>query len=206
VVRRWLLPLCGLAWIAAVAAGTAMLANYAAREGHAAPPGDWPAETAIGLAPDRPTLVVFAHPQCPCSRASIGELARLLNACGDRVAVRVAFLKPEGFDDEWVRSDLWESAAAIPGVTVFSDDGGAESRRFGAFTSGQALLYDADGHILFRGGITHSRGHEGDNAGSRAIADLVAGRPAEAARAPVFGCSLGDGPAEAGGAGAAWQR
>ena len=41
----------------------------------------------------------------------------------------------------------------------------ARRQRFGAETSGQTLLYDRDGRLLFSGGTTGSRGHDGDNAG-----------------------------------------
>ena len=56
-------------------------------------------------------------------------------------------------------------------------------------TSGHALLFDRDGRLLFRGGITPARGHEGDNFGASAIAARLAGRPARA-EAPVFGCPI----------------
>ena len=56
-------------------------------------------------------------------------------------------------------------------------------------TSGHALLFDRDGHLLFSGGITPARGHEGDNFGASAIAARLAGRPAPA-ETPVFGCPI----------------
>jgi hypothetical protein len=78
---------------------------------------------------------------------------------------------------------------------VVADDGGVESQRFGALSSGQALLYGADGRLLFAGGITESRGHQGDNAGESAIAALVlgAGRSGQSSSTPVYGCPLFDG-------------
>ena len=114
--------------------------------------------------------------------------------CDGRLATAVLMLRPAGMPDDWVHTDLWSSAAAIPGVSVLADDEGAEARRFGAATSGQALLYSADGQLLFAGGITESRGHSGDNAGRSAIESLVLGsqtipttRPA---LTPVYGCPL----------------
>jgi hypothetical protein len=45
--------------------------------------------------------------------------------------------------------------------------------------------------LLFSGGITPARGHEGDSAGSDAIVELVKGRiPSNVIREPVFGCTL----------------
>jgi hypothetical protein len=137
-------------------------------------------------------LVLFAHPHCPCSRATIGELAKLMTDCRGKLTATVLMLRPAGVQDGWERTDLWDSAAAIPGVSVVSDAGGTESRRFGAVTSGQVLLFAPDGRLLFSGGITESRGHRGDNAGRSAVAALVlgTGRAAQPVFAPVYGCPL----------------
>jgi hypothetical protein len=43
---------------------------------------------------------------------------------------------------------------------------------------------------LFKGGITASRGHSGDNLGRDAVIDLVTSGVASASSTPVFGCSL----------------
>ena len=111
------------------------------------------------------------------------------------------FLKPEGFADGWEQTDSWRVAAALSGVTAVRDDSGREASQFGGATSGQTLLYDADGTLLFSGGITSARGHAGDNAGrSQLVSLLNRGRSARAAlfetRRPdrdatsVFGCPL----------------
>ena len=81
-------------------------------------------------------------------------------------------------------------AAAIPGAQVLRDAGGVEAARFQAATSGQTLLYSAEGDLLFNGGITSARGHAGDNFGKSAIISLVNGGRAEHAETPVFGCTL----------------
>ena len=100
------------------------------------------------------------------------------------------FLKPEGFSDEWAKSDLWRTAAALPDVTVVRDDDGIEARRFGASTSGQTLLYDDAGTLLFTGGITGARAHQGDNDGRRAIVALLNRKSPARTATKVFGCSL----------------
>jgi hypothetical protein len=135
---------------------------------------------------------MLVHPHCPCSRASIGELALIMAQSQGRLAAYILFLKPEGFADHWEKTDLWQSAAAIPGVKPIADQDGVEARRFHATTSGQTVLYDAEGRLLFSGGITIARGHAGDNAGRSAIVSLVNTRIAEQAETPVFGCPLFD--------------
>ena len=178
-------------WLCAVSAGLWILWGYENAPGaRAEPPQHWPAGSQIHRAPHQATLVMLAHPHCPCSRASLGELASIMAHTQGRLSAYVLFLKPVGFAADWEQTDLWQSSARIPGVTALSDDGGAEARRFHAATSGQALLYDAEGHLLFSGGITGSRGHSGDNAGRTAIVSLVNRGAAERAETFVFGCPL----------------
>jgi hypothetical protein len=102
----------------------------------------------------------------------------------------VLFVKPSDFPDGWEKTDLLAGAAAIPGVTVVRDDEGVEAGRFRAATSGQTMLYDAAGKLLFSGGITSARGHEGDNAGRAAVVSLLTTGEAGREGTPVFGCPL----------------
>ena len=184
------ITVCAL-WLLAVGAGFAVVLNYQNAGGRAGEaPTRWPKAALVVLDQDRFTLVMFIHPQCPCTRASIGELNHLLAQCSGRVATQVWFFKPGRFLSDWTRTDLWRSAAAIPGVTVREDVDGAQARLFGAETSGHVLLYDKQGQLLFHGGITGGRGHAGGNAGESAILALTAGGQATVAQTPVYGCSL----------------
>ncbi|HYH83994.1 MAG TPA: hypothetical protein VEX60_00840 [Pyrinomonadaceae bacterium] len=174
-----------------VGVGTAFLWNYESRPGLAAAASDsWPTDSRIQRAADRATLVMLAHPRCPCTRASIGELSRLMTQARGRLTAYVIFVKPPNFSDGWEQTDLLTSAAAIPGVTIVRDDGGVEASRFHAATSGQTILYDSEGKLLFSGGITSARGHAGDNAGRTAIVSLLTTGGAEQGETPVFGCPL----------------
>jgi hypothetical protein len=139
-----------------------------------------------------------AHPQCTCTRASIENLAEVLAHAPKPPKTYVIFLRPTVFEAGWEQTDLWHSAAAIPGAIVLRDDDGAEARRFGAETSGQTLLYDRGGSLMFNGGVTGSRGHAGENAGETALLALLTKGQAERRAADVFGCPLfapGDRPA-----------
>jgi hypothetical protein len=178
-------------WLAAAASGLAVLWAYDNAPGEGATaPAAWPAGAAIARAHDRPTLVMLAHPQCTCTRASLAELAEALARATVRPKTYVLFLKPEGFSEEWAKSDLWRTAAALPDVTVILDDKGIEALRFGVSTSGQALLYDNAGALLFAGGITGARAHQGDNDGRRSIVALLNRQTPPRKATSVFGCSL----------------
>jgi hypothetical protein len=181
-------------WLGVAAAGGWWLHAYESAPGPAqVTSGSWPSDTSLAQDKDRPNLVIFAHPQCPCTRATIEELNHLLARCAGTLACTVVFLQPSSAPSEWVKSGLWKSAAAIPGVTVAADPNGAEAHRFGAETSGLALLYDRQGKLVFHGGITATRGHAGDNLGVDTILSLVRGEKAPTSQTPVFGCSLLDG-------------
>ena len=133
---------------------------------------------------------MLAHPHCPCTAASVGELAQIMARLQGKVAAYVLFVKPKEAGRDWDDTSLRRSAEAIPGVNVVFDPDGVEARRFGAETSGHTLLFAADGRLLFSGGITASRGHAGDNAGERAIVALVNNQTPARTQTLVFGCSL----------------
>jgi hypothetical protein len=181
-------------WLPAVAYGINVMWSYAATPGHPAePPRFWPA-TAIKRGAAHATLLVFAHPQCECTRATLGELAILMAQANGRLDTDVFFYLPRGKDSTWARTDLWRTASAIPGVHAFEDPDAVMAKQFGVFTSGQTLLYSSDGLLLFKGGITAFRGHSGDNAGRSAVTALIRGTVPSMNDPPlvtrVFGCSL----------------
>jgi hypothetical protein len=195
VDRRVVVAACIVVWFAVVCAGLAALANHAHRPGTAGdPPGRWPASSRLEPVAGRATLVVGLHPGCPCSRATLEELDRLMARTDGRATVHALVFKPSTFGDDWEKTDIWRRAAAIPGVTVVRDDDGIEAARFGATTSGHVVVYDADGRLAFSGGITSARGHAGDSVGSDSIAVLLAGNGGSqiSHRTAVFGCALED--------------
>ena len=189
-IQIWGTAVVAIGWCAGIAFGLRGLLNYESAPGAVANvPKTWPA-SGVSLAADGLTLVMLAHPHCPCTRASVGELAEVMARVEGKAKAYVLFAKPEGSGADWDDTSLRRSAAAIPGVTVLSDTDGVEASRFGAETSGHTLLFAPDGRLLFSGGITLSRGHAGDNAGAAAIVSLVHSHKAEHSTTFVFGCSL----------------
>jgi hypothetical protein len=192
---RWkgkaILVAAALLWVPAVGFGVQELLHYSNTPGPlAAPPFDWPHGAGVRPEPGRATLMVFAHPQCPCSRATIGELALIMAQYREKLAAYVVFYSPRSQGNDWARSGLWRDAASIPGVKPIEDLDGREALRFGASTSGQTLLYDVSGRLLFSGGITSARGHAGANDGRDAVVALLHGDSSRRHTTPAFGCSL----------------
>jgi hypothetical protein len=189
--RRIALAIGTVVWLGVITWGLAVVWAYENRPGEGAQaPVRWPAHTALARATDGPTLVFLAHPQCTCTRASLDELAEVLAHAARPPRTYILFLKPAGFEAGWEQTDTWRAASALPHVRVLRDDDGVEARRFGVATSGQTLLYDDAGALVFSGGITGSRGHAGDNAGAAALVDLLTRGAADRRASNVFGCPL----------------
>lgn len=177
--------------MAVAVGGMAGLWAYAMHPGVAgSPPERWPRASALILSRTQLTLVMFVHPKCACTRASLGELAIVMAHAGGRLRSDLVFERPAaGLPNQWEHTDLWTSAAQIPGVALSTDDGG-EAARFDSATSGQIAIYDRGGHLRFSGGITAARGHWGDNAGVFEVEQLLRGDRSRLSSTPVFGCPL----------------
>jgi hypothetical protein len=153
-----------------------------------AAPQQWPRESHLARG-GGPTLLVFLHPCCPCSRATLSELERVLQylpASGRAYCL----VSPIGVDKDFPHTSLVESARKMPRLEVVIDEQCAESSRFGAQVSGGVVLYDGAGELRFTGGVTPGRGHLGDNLGTPALVALLSGQRTTTTTTPVFGCPL----------------
>ena len=186
---RVLLPAGVILWLAIIGIGFERLWRYSATPGPAAAaPSMWPT-TAFAHDTERPTLVMFLHPDCGCSPASLEELARLVAKAPSRFSARVLFGDPMN-GEPLSNNGLWQTAAGIPGVIPLHDPGGREAITFDAHVSGQTFLYDQAGRLAFSGGITGRRAHAGDNDGEDALFAFVTNGRSSITRTPVFGCLL----------------
>ncbi len=52
------------------------------------------------------------------------------------------------------------------------------------------MVYGADGALLYSGGLTSSRGHEGQSTGADALAAIARGEPSAVRSMPAFGCLI----------------
>ncbi|MEK6261880.1 MAG: RedB protein [Planctomycetota bacterium] len=179
-------------WAAASLAGLAWLTDYSSVPGVAATsPVAWPQRADLQRDDRQPTLLMFLHPHCPCSQASLSELARVAVQVRERMRMQVLFVQPDGCAPDWYRTSLWTSARDIPGVLVDVDLRGHLAGQFGAKTSGQTLVYDRAGTLVFRGGLTPGRGHEGDSPGRTAVLSLLEERTrGSTMECSAFGCPL----------------
>jgi hypothetical protein len=196
----WLLIAC---WLSVVALGSVLMVRHSMAPGRVGTvPAVWPASTTSELGVHGRTLLVFAHPQCPCTRATLSELETILTRCAEQVQsgklqVKVLFFRPQNSQASWNRTALWRYAAGVRGVQVHDDKGGATALSFGVQTSGHVLLYDENGQLLFNGGITAARGHAGGNASEEALLGCLTGTGLPVVQTRVFGCAILDNRAPA---------
>lgn len=146
---------------------------------------EWPRGCAIERTPGANSVILFLHPGCPCSMASIEEL-RLGIGKGWNGDVHVVAYSPDGENEDWVHGEQWEAASKIPRAKLHVDPGGRLARQFNAVTSGHAAFYDGGGRLLFAGGLTPSRGTA---AGGVLFQRAALGQET---RRPEYGCPIID--------------
>jgi hypothetical protein len=189
---KWMLPVSlVMLWIVAIGGGMFFLMGFDLTPGAAGgSPVSWPPASRIPFYPGRIQLVMLAHPQCPCTRASLAELSEITARSDEKLITHVLFFDPSERPAHWDDENLEQIARQIPSVHVVLDRDGEEADRFGAMTSGHTLLYDGQGNLRFSGGITRGRGQAGANAGRETILSALDHALEESARTPVYGCPL----------------
>lgn len=192
-LARPMATLAVIAWIACVAIGFYQLWAYSYKGAPQSLATEfWPPDSSLEAPSQRCVLLMFLHPECPCSLSTLSELDRLRALLDRDVDIRLLFVRPALCPEGWERGRLWNLATDMRGVSVAVDADGREARRFRARVSGETLLFDANGRLMFSGGLTDSRGHEGTSLGAEAVLERVAGRASSVYRAPVLGCGLLD--------------
>jgi hypothetical protein len=131
-----------------------------------------------------PTLIVVLHSQCTCSLATVDNLVDMPSSERSQLRIHLVFTGPGIDDSPIVRHS--EALGAVEREFLSEDQ---VLTKYGARTSGQAYLYDANGRLRFSGGITDSRGYVGPSKGIEAIEAVLAGRDA-ISTSPVYGCAL----------------
>lgn len=189
-MRKFFLILVVVIWTVSVGIGFVWMTDYSTRPGI-------PADVSVKLPPNifseseykMPKLVLFIHPQCPCTAATFTELEKIVASTQGLAKIKVIFYRPNDKPVEWIETAYWRRSKNIPDVEISSMTE-EEIEKFGVITSGQTLLYDAEGNLLFSGGITSARATEGDNTGRQIVETYLHKGKILSEETPVFGCSL----------------
>src|SRR5688572_8091277 len=127
MVKDRILKLSMVLWIGVVIVGELILLRYANAPGlQARAPSAWPQASQISRISGQPTLLMFAHPFCPCSRASLSELSKILTQAQNKTQAVILFINPK--QEVLSKTSLWNQAVKIPNVTVIEDKNNSESR------------------------------------------------------------------------------
>ncbi|MDR3612449.1 MAG: hypothetical protein P4L53_02720 [Candidatus Obscuribacterales bacterium] len=186
-----LVPTAIALWLSICAYLTVQLIEFGTRPGQKAQTiSQFPADSKLKLVRGKFTIVAFLHPQCPCSKASVGELEELMQHSSDDATAYALFLKPTGCSEKFAKSDLFEQTSKINGVHALVDEDGREAGIFGSKTSGQMMIYNPEGRLVFSGGITSSRGHFGDNLGLDTALQSIGKKRNTFECTDVYGCPL----------------
>lgn len=176
----------GCLWFASLLAGFGAWTEYEHRAG---PIG--PRAAAPSLEAPRAELILFVHPHCPCARSALELLAREsppANSC----RIRAIFVAPADTADEWYAGRNAELAMSISGATIERDPGGNLAKRYGARTSGYAVVISVTGEIRFRGGLLPNRMAKAERRKLPFVWDAILRGEQEPITKPVFGCPLFD--------------
>jgi len=192
--RRVVLTAVGTAlWGGALLLAMGRMWTYSMAPGAASTvPQRWPGSSLVTHSSTRATLIMFLHPRCTCSDASLIELQQIASEHQDVLSLWVLIHQPPDAPAGWDGTSIVERARRISNATTMLDRGGAEARRFGVTTSGHVVVYDAARTLQFSGGITGARGHVGDNEGLRSVVAVLRGDPTSRHTHPTLGCGLLD--------------
>lgn len=181
----------GCAWLGLAAFGLVRVARYdSAPEAVNAIKGDFPSGSIIHLNSATPTVVLFVHPACPCTQASVHQLAEAQAQASRKANIYILIAKPAGHSFAKEAKEMRKLAEQVQGAQVLDDVDCKEAVRFQATVSGQCFVYDPKGKLTFSGGLTRARGHYGTSLGSDTVLALLNGQPTTVRNAPVFGCYL----------------
>lgn len=168
--------------------GLHLLMNYSAEAGaHSQALHQWPVQTKLSHS-NQPHLVMFLHPGCVCSKASVAELSRLLTEAPE-LTTQVVFMQTPKLEKLYKENSLLTQVKRLPRTKIIFDQEGRESKIFGAETSGLTHLYNEQGELVFDGGLTMARGHEGDSVGKKSILAYLKGQK-NIKSSLVFGCDI----------------
>jgi hypothetical protein len=176
-------------WLVACVAGAHAVMRYATAPGVVTTtPATWPHDTALQKSSIGNTLLLFVHPMCPCTKATLSELKELVE--NHKLPVTVVVYTPEAAGAKWQESALVRDFRQLDNAAIVHDVDGIESRRFGVTTSGHALLYNSADELLYSGGITKARGEIGDNDARQCLQNQLSSPGQAALSQPTFGCPL----------------
>lgn len=142
----------------------------------------------LNLNPDQLSVLVFIHPECPCTPASLRTLSRLVDECTADFDLQI--LVASYGDTNSLQSTNARLAEAIPKATVQPDPNGTIAQSLDAHVSGTICVVAPNNNLLYLGGLTNSRGCETIGPHFQIIKQVIQNRWSAAVTTSVYGCDL----------------
>lgn len=152
---------------------------------------DFPQKSKLVLDQTLPTLILFLHPKCTCSKASVEEIKIIKSSIKKEfkliAVVQTASLK---LTDELEK--LKEELSTLPHSTIVNDSYSFETNLFSVKTSGQIYIYSSFGELIYTGGSTSSRGTSSPSELRRTIASILETnkKPHQLITKSIYGCEM----------------
>jgi hypothetical protein len=146
----------------------------------------------IDTSRSRPKLLHFYNPDCPCSQFNSGHLRDLVRTYGDRVEFQVVLqTNREDAIARWKKLGI-EIPAKLDGDGRFA-------KKYGVYSTPQAVIVSSDGELYFRGNYNLTRYCTDENTEFARIAldSMLAEKPLpkmQKAAMTAYGCPLPEKP------------
>ena len=98
---------------------------------------------------NKPLLLHFFNPDCPCSRFNIISFKSLVAQYRGKVNFAIAVLSKNPIDPQSIRNKFGVDIPVLPGASI--------AKLCGVYSTPQAVLLDADSKIYYRGNYNRSR-------------------------------------------------
>ncbi|GMU91140.1 MAG: hypothetical protein AMXMBFR4_01980 [Candidatus Hydrogenedentota bacterium] len=134
--------------------------------------------TMTNYAERRGTAIVFLSSRCETTARRIADISALHERYRERNVLFVGIASNSAEDGEELRAFLQNNGLRFP---IYRDPSGNAARQFGALVTPEFFLVDAQGKIVYRGGL---------DALESAIQALLAGKPAVPAETAAEGTPL----------------
>ena len=185
---------CGL-WLMAVCSGMVAFYDYSFTQGASpATPASFPKQSRLPRIDGQRCLLMFVHPMCGCTNASVEQIRRLyhdIQAAGHSVPqLTFVIRQPSATEPAWSSTSVLQLCNSVPGASLIQDYDGSESRLFGVTTSGTCCLFDNNGQRIFVGGITIARGHQGPAPSAWQLKRAITEGHITDEHFQVFGCAM----------------
>ncbi len=189
--KNWLV-LCTVSWLLLLPAAICVQLRYDSLPGIAAVPKTaWPAASKIKYSTITNTLVMVLHPRCPCSRASVQQVASMMNTTNPPKCIFL-FYTPSIFAKGWEKTDIWNQASEIPDSVLISDIDGRETKTSEHPHPDRPTFFDRQGFLRYSGGLTEGRGHQGECRNLEAAIKALNDSHKPTTFGAVYGCPVVD--------------